>query len=355
MSQMLPLLAVAGLLLAPLGASADAVADFYAKRQIRLLIGYTAGGGYDLYARVLARHMSAHLPGNPTILPENMPGAGSLRAANYLYAAAPKDGTVFATFSRGMAMEAVLNHSQGVMFQAPNFNWLGSITDEVSVCAFTAASGVKTWADMKTASYTIGGTASGSDTDIFPTVLRDMFGLKLKLVTGFPGGSDVDLALRRKEIDGRCGWSWSSLMARDRSMYESHEIYVPLQIGLTRHAALPDVPSIVELGENPTDTAVLKLVASRQAMARPFAAPPGLPAERADALRAAILEKYNMSLGNGLGPLKDRVFRIGHLGDFSDLQLIGTLGGIEMGLRVAGVPHSRGGAQAAIDYLSGNA
>lgn len=288
MSVTFRLLAAAALLLAPMTASADAISDFYGKKQIRLLIGYSPGGGYDLYARVLARHMGEHLPGNPTILPENMPGAGSLRAANYLYAAAPKDGTVFGTFSRGMAMEALLSHSQGIQYDPAKFTWIGSVSDEVSVCAFTAASGIKTWADMKAGSYSIGGTASGSDTDIFPTVLRDMFGLKLKLVTGFPGGSDVDLALRRKEIDGRCGWSWSSLMARDRSMYESHEIVVPLQIGLKRHPELPDVPLITELGENPTDTAVLKLVASRQSMARPFAAPPGIPAERAEALRAAF-------------------------------------------------------------------
>ena len=272
-------------LLACAPARADEVADFYARHPIRMIIGYSTGGGYDLYARLLARYMGAHIPGKPTILPENMPGAGSLRAANYLYAAAPKDGSAIGTFSRGLAMEALLNHSQGVQFDAPKFTWLGSITDEVSVCAFSAASGVRNWADMQAKSYTIGGTASGSDTDIFPTVLRNLFGLKLKLVTGFPGGSDVDLALRRGEIDGRCGWSWSSLISRDKAMLDDKQIFITLQVGIGRHPDLPDVPLLTELSDDPAKKAVLKLISARQGMARPFVAPPGLPAPRAQALR----------------------------------------------------------------------
>jgi hypothetical protein len=205
-------------------AAADPVADFYAHKSIRVLIGYSTGGGYDLYARELAKYMGKYIPGTPTLLPENMPGAGSLRAANYLYAAAPKDGTVIGTFSRGLLMEGLLNHSQGVMYDATKFTWLGSVTDEVSVCAFSNASGVQTWQDMLDKSYTIGGTASGADTDIYPTLIKNLFGLKLKLVTGFPGGADVDLALRRHEVDGRCGWSLSSLISRDKPLLDNHEI-----------------------------------------------------------------------------------------------------------------------------------
>jgi tripartite-type tricarboxylate transporter receptor subunit TctC len=284
---------VLGLLLGfgPLGASgarADEVADFYARHPIRMIVGYSTGGGYDLYARLLARYMGQHLPGKPTILPENMPGAGSLRAANYLYAAAPKDGSAIGTFGRGLVMEALLNHSQGLIFQAPKFNWLGSVTDEVSVCAFNTSSGVTSWDDMKTKSYSVGGTASGSDTDIFPTVLRNMFGLKMKLVTGFPGGSDVDLAMQRGEVDGRCGWSWSTLISRDKPLLDQKKIAVTLQVGLTRHPDLPNVPLLTDLTDDPQKKSVLKLLSSRQAMARPFVAPPGVPAARVKALQDAF-------------------------------------------------------------------
>jgi tripartite-type tricarboxylate transporter receptor subunit TctC len=269
-------------------AAADPVADFYAHKSIRVLIGYSTGGGYDLYARELAKYMGKYIPGTPTLLPENMPGAGSLRAANYLYAAAPKDGTVIGTFSRGLLMEGLLNHSQGVMYDATKFTWLGSVTDEVSVCAFSNASGVQTWQDMLDKSYTIGGTASGADTDIYPTLIKNLFGLKLKLVTGFPGGADVDLALRRHEVDGRCGWSLSSLISRDKPLLDNHEIAVPVQFALSKSPELPDVPLVIDLTDDPKKVAVLKLIVSRQSMARPFAAPPGLPDDRAAALRSAF-------------------------------------------------------------------
>ena len=269
-------------------AMADPVADFYARKSIRVLIGFSTGGGYDLYARVLARYMGKYIPGNPTLLPENMPGAGSLRAANYLYAAAPKDGTVIGTFSRGLLMEGLLNHSQGVMYDATKFTWLGSVTNEVSVCGFTKASGIKSWQDMLSRPFTIGGTAAGADTDIYPTLIKNVFGMKLKLVTGFPGGTDVDLAMRRGEVDGRCGWSWSSLMSRDKQSYDNGDIVVTVQFALTKFADLPNVPLITQLSDDPKKVAVLKLIASRQSMARPFAAPPGLPAEREAALRTAF-------------------------------------------------------------------
>ncbi len=271
-------------------AAADPVADFYAKKPIRMLIGFSTGGGYDLYARLLARYMGKHIPGNPTILPENMPGAGSLRVANYLYNVAPKDGTVFGTFNRGLAMEGLLNHSPGLNYDATKFNWLGSITNEVSVCAFRKESGIATWQDMLTKPYVVGGTASGADTDIYPTVLKNAFDLKLKLITGFPGGTDVGLAMERHEVDGRCGWSWSTLMSRDRALYENKDIFVPIQLALVKHPDLPNVPLITELSADPKIVAVMKLIASRQTMARPFAAPPGLPADRAAALKTGFDE-----------------------------------------------------------------
>ncbi|HTY68804.1 MAG TPA: hypothetical protein VMH36_19285 [Alphaproteobacteria bacterium] len=266
-----------------------AVAQFYKGRTIQLYIGYSVGGGYDLYARELARYLGAHIPGNPTIVPQNMPGAGSLRLANYLYNVAPKDGTAMATFARGMATEPLLGGA-GTQFDARKFTWLGSITDEVSVCAFWHDSGVATWQDMLTKSYTVGGTGSASDTDVFPNAMKRIFHLNLKLVTGFPGGSDVVLALERGEVQGRCGWSWSSLVSRNKQLYDTKQIFVPVQLALRKHEDLPDVPLIVDETKDPKELRALRLIFARQSVARPYVAPPGLPEDRKQALRRGFDE-----------------------------------------------------------------
>jgi tripartite-type tricarboxylate transporter receptor subunit TctC len=271
----------------PSARAADAVESFYAGKNITLIIGYSAGGGYDTYARVLARHMGEHIPGKPTIVPQNMTGAGSLRATNYLYGVAAKDGTVMATFARGMAMEPLLNPT-GTQFDAQKLTWIGSVSNEVSICGFMAEAGIKTWQDMREKTYTLGGSGPGADTDIFPVMLRNMFGLKFKLATGYPGGADITLAMQRHEISGRCGWSWSSILSRNRDMLDAKAFTIPLQFALEKHEDLPDVPLVLELTKDPKQLAALKLIVSRQAMARPFAAPPGIPADRRDALRAAF-------------------------------------------------------------------
>ena len=271
----------------PSAHAADAVESFYAGKNVTLIIGYSAGGGYDTYARVLARHMGDRIPGKPTIVPQNMTGAGSLRAVNYLYGVAAKDGTVMATFARGMAMEPLLNPT-GTQFDAQKLTWIGSVSNEVSICGFMAEAGIKNWQDMREKSYTLGGSGPGADTDIFPVALKNMFGLKLKLATGYPGGADITLAMQRHEIDGRCGWSWSSILSRNHDMLDAKAFTIPLQFALEKHEDLPNVPLVLELTQDPKKLAALKLIVSRQAMARPFAAPPGIPADRRDALRAAF-------------------------------------------------------------------
>lgn len=267
--------------------AADSVADFYKGRTVTIDIGYSTGGGYDLYARVLARHLGDHIPGKPSVVPQNMPGAGSLKVVNYLANVAPKDGTVIATFARGMAMEPLFDKT-GIEFDAQKLSWIGSITNEVSVCAFRSESGIKTWQDMLTKSYTVGGTGSGSDTDVFPDVLRHMFHMKIKLVTGYPGGSDVLLAMQRGEVDGRCGWSWSSVKSTKYDLYQKKEITVPVQLALKKHPDLPDVPLVTEETKDPKELAALKLIFARQSVARPYATAPGVPAERVAALRKAF-------------------------------------------------------------------
>ena len=267
----------------------DAAANFYKGRAVQLLIGVSPGGGYDIYGRTLARYMGKHIPGNPTIVPQNMPGAGTLKVANYIYTVAPKDGTVFATFARGIPMEKLLGRTVGVQFDAPKFTWIGSITDEPSVCVFMKRSGVATWRDMQTKQWKVGGSGVATDLDIYANVLRNMFHLPGRLVSGFPGGQEVLLAMQRGEVDGRCSWSWSSLLSRDKFLLDQKLVNIPVQLGVERSAEIPaDVPLVVDLTNDPKEKAALKLIFSRQLMARPFAAPPGLPPARAKALRDAF-------------------------------------------------------------------
>jgi len=272
-------------------APAQTVADFYSGKNVNVLIGTSAGSGYDTYARALARHMGRHIPGNPRLVPQNMPGAGSLRAVNYLYGAAPRDGTVIAHFAPGVMFEPLLGRGVGAaQFEATKFSWIGSVSKEVGVCAFMASTGIKTWQDMQTRKYVVAATGGGAESDVFPTVLRNMFNLPLRVVAGYPGSTEMILAMERHEVDGRCGWSWTSLLSRSRSLLDSGQINLTLQIALQkdRHPALADVPLIVELTDDPQKKAALKLIIARQGIARPFAAPPGIPADRLRALREAF-------------------------------------------------------------------
>jgi tripartite-type tricarboxylate transporter receptor subunit TctC len=268
--------------------AADPIADFYSGRNVQLVIGYAPGGGYDVYARALARYMGRHIPGNPSIVVQNMPGAGSIKAANYLYNIAPKDGSAFGGFSRGAFLDPLLGRADGVQYVAAKYGWLGSISNEVGVCAFRSDSGIATWQDMQRKPYVIGSTGAGADSDVFPTVLRKMFGLPMKVVTGYHSAADVVLAISRKEVDGRCGWSWSSMMAWNKDLYQSKAVTVALQLASQKLAELPDTPSILEVARDADQQAALKLILSRQTMARPYVAPPGIPPERLAALRAAF-------------------------------------------------------------------
>src|SRR5215470_10680632 len=211
-------------------AQAQTVSDFYRGRTVNLVIGYAPGGGYDLYARTLARHIAKHIPGNPSIVVQNMPGAGSIKAANYLYTIAPKDGLSFGGFSRGAFLDPLLGRGEGAQYEAAKFNWLGSISNEVGVCAFRAGAGIKSWQDMRAKPFIIGATGAGADSDVFPVVLRKMFKLQMKLVAGYHSAAEVVIAIKRSEVDGRCGWSWSSLVSWNREMYESKQIDVVLQL-----------------------------------------------------------------------------------------------------------------------------
>src|SRR5262249_15388948 len=220
--------------LAGLAAHGDPVADFYAGKTLRILVGFSPGGGYDLYARTLARYLGKHIPGGPTVVVQNMPGAGSLKVVNWLYNAAPRDGTALATFARGIVFEPLLGHPEGTQFEAARFNWIGSISNEVSVCALNSASGIRTFADMQAKPFRIGASGIGADSDIFPVVIRNLFGLPMRLVAGYQGGADMVLAMERREIDGRCGWAWASPGARNKAV-----LHAPQNAGAPQIAPRP--------------------------------------------------------------------------------------------------------------------
>jgi tripartite-type tricarboxylate transporter receptor subunit TctC len=268
--------------------SAAAPADFYKGRNVQLIVGFSAGGGYDLYARVLARHMGRHIPGNPSVVPQNMPGAGSVKAANYIYSVAPKDGTAFGIFDRGLPMERLLGRTEGQHFDATKFTWIGSVTDEPAVCGFSAKSGIRSWQDMKVKPFKVGGAGATADDEIYPAVLKNMFHLPVRVVSGFPGRAETVLSIQRGEIDGLCGWSWSSLMSRDKQLLDSKQINVALELGVDKTLDLPGVPVLGDLTGDAKQKAALKLIFSRLTIARPFAAPPRLSAERAQTLRDAF-------------------------------------------------------------------
>ena len=237
--------------------AAEPSASFYAGKTLRILVGFGPGGGYDLYARALGRYLGEHVPGNPTVVVQNMVGAGSLKVVNYLFNAAPRDGTVIATFARGIVFEPLIGHPDGAQFDAPKFAWIGSISNEVSVCAIMSTRGIASWEDIKSKPTLIGASGAGADSDVFAAVLRKLFGLPMRIVTGYPDGANLNLAMERGEIDGRCGWSWNSIVSGKRDWLANKQIKVTVQIALAKHEDLPDVPLIVDLVRDPRRTAAL--------------------------------------------------------------------------------------------------
>jgi tripartite-type tricarboxylate transporter receptor subunit TctC len=265
----------------------DAVADFYRGKNVNLIVGYSAGGGYDTYARIVARHLGKHIPGQPSVVVQNMPGAGSLKLANFLFNVAPKDGATIGTFSRGMAMEPLIGGTN-VQFDSTRFAWLGSGTNEVSVFTVWHTAPIRTWQDMLEKPFTVGGEGSGSDPDIYALLLKNAFGAKLKLISGYPGTAEIAIALERGEVDSRASWSWSSLKALRPQWITEKKVHFPVQLNLAKGAELQDVPAILEFAKQERQRQMLRLILSRQEMARPFAAPPGVPNERLAALRKAF-------------------------------------------------------------------
>ncbi len=279
--------ALSGLFSAAPALSQQSVADFYRGRSIDVYSGLSAGGVYDISMRLLSRHMGKYIPGNPSLVPRNMEGAAGLRLANWLYQLAPKDGTAFGTFARGSSFDTLLG-VPGALFDAASFNWIGSTNDEVSICAAWHTSGVTKIEQLRDRELIVGSTGGSGDDEQFPKIVNGVLGTKMRTVSGYPGGNEIKMAMERGEVNGRCGWSWSSVKATQGQWLKDKTISIFVQLSLRKHPDLPDVPMVMDLAKTDEDRQIFKVIFARQVMAWPFTAPPGVPADRVAALRKAF-------------------------------------------------------------------
>jgi tripartite-type tricarboxylate transporter receptor subunit TctC len=267
-------------------AVAQPAAEYYAGKTVNVIIGFGPGGGYDRWGRTVAHHIGKHLPGNPTVVAQNMPGAGSYVAASHIYGAAPKDGTVFAIIARDAAL-GPLSGAPGARFDATKMSWLGSPTKEHNVCIAYHTAKVKDVQQLHDTQLILGDTGPGTGTRSYPKVLNELLGFKFKLVGGFQSSADVFLAMERGEVDGICE-SLDSVLSRRPDWISSKKVTVLLQAGSAPHPELKGVPFVLDLARNDEERQVLEFLYAGQGIGRPFVAPPDLPAERLKMLRDAF-------------------------------------------------------------------
>ena len=260
--------------------------SFYAGKTVTLLIGFGSGGGNDIWARMVARHMGKHLPGNPNIVPQNLPGAGGLLVANQLYNVSPKDGSVIALINRGIPMEPLLGGA-GTQFDPLKFNWLGSPDRDTAICVSRKDSGVATMQDLFQKELVMGATGSGADSAVYPEFMHLLLGMKFKVVKGYKGSNEVRLAMERGEVQGICG-SNDSVMNSD--IGRSGKLVVLFQARLEPDPRLKDLPLGSASARTAEERQILELFFMRATLGRPFVAPPGLPAERVATLRKAFAD-----------------------------------------------------------------
>ena len=276
------------LLWAGAASPAWAQAPSLAGKTVQMIIGFGAGGGYDAWGRVVARHISKHLPGNPTVVPQNMPGAGSFLAANNIYNIAPKDGTAMGIIARDAALGPITGAS-GARFDPTKLTWLGTPTTETNVCIAynTPSLRVKTFKDLYQSELVVGDTGVGTGTHAYPKALNALLGTKFKIISGFPASSDVFLAMERGEVDGICE-SLDSVSGKRPDWIKNNKVVILLQGGATPNAELKDVPFVVDLARNAEEKQAIEFLYAGQGIGRPFIAPPDMPAERAKMVRDAF-------------------------------------------------------------------
>jgi tripartite-type tricarboxylate transporter receptor subunit TctC len=271
---------------------ARSVVDFYRGKQIMLVTSASVGGGYDQYARLLAKHMPRHIPGEPNIIVQNMVGAEGLRAANYLYNVAPQDGSVIGGLQRntGLARFYDFNNS-GIQFDARKFYWLGSPQQEIGLFILSTKSGMSSIEDLKTREVTVSATANNSPTTVYSRILNATIGTKLKPIAGYDGSQACLMALERGEVDAHIsGGSSAPFRARIEPWLAKGDAKVIMQMGMKRDAAFPDVPTAIEVEKTPAEKQLFDIAFAEQVMGRPFVLPPGVPLDRVAVLRTAFNE-----------------------------------------------------------------
>lgn len=274
-------------LLAAGSARADALSDFYTGKTITVIVGADSGGGYDAQGRLMARHIGRFLPGTPNAIVQNMPGAGSLTAANQLYNVSPKDGTVMGLLQRGV-FSAKFTNPQGVRFDLTKFNWVGNLSAETGVVIAWANSPFKTIEDVMNQEMLVGGTGPHIDTETSPRMMNALIGTKFKIISGYPGTTDAVLAMERGEVQGMGDWSWSNVKTRRPDYLREGKVRVLMQMSTQKEPDLPNVPLAMDFVKTPEQRELMTLFLAQKSAARPVVAPPGIPADRVKAIRAAF-------------------------------------------------------------------
>jgi tripartite-type tricarboxylate transporter receptor subunit TctC len=273
-------------------AGAQAAKDYYRGKTINLIVGGTAGGGVDVSARIMARYLGKYLPGNPSVVAQLMPGAGGVRAIDYLNSKAPRDGTALALLPPGPLLEPMIGKRQA-SYRIADFNAIGAMTKELSLCASWHLSRFKTIAQAQDSQMIVAGTGAASTPDIYPIVLNELIGTKFKVITGFQGGQESILAIERGEVDGRCGWGWSSIKSTKPDWVNDKKLNYLLQFALEKSPEFKDVPLVMDLIHDASDKQLMRLLLAPLALNKPIFGPPGIPNERLAELRQAFVSAMN--------------------------------------------------------------
>lgn len=271
-------------------AGAETVEEFYKKTRVTVAIGSGPGGSHDLNCKLIARHIGKHLPGNPTVIAQNVPGAGSLQLANQLYTTAPRDGSYFGGMQRAAVFEDLYEEKDKsrAKFDAPKLNWLGSPDRITGVAIAWHTSPIKSYDDLYKREMIVG--SSGGTTTTVPLLLRSVLGMQFKVVKGYTSGGDVDLAIERGEVEGRVPIAWGGLKSRGGDWIDGKKVVMLFQTGLTRHSELPNLPLALEFAKNPDDKKLMELFFAAEEIGYPYAAPPDMPADRLAVLRKAFAD-----------------------------------------------------------------
>lgn len=273
-------------------AAADPVADFYKGKQIKFVIGYPAGSGYDVHARLLARHLARHIPGEPGIVAQNMEGAGSVRVANYVYNIAAKDGLTLGAINRSVPLSPLLGTAEKdqAKFDALQFGWIGSINSSITVGIVWAASGITKFDELLTREVIVSADSPTSDSYVFAHILNNILGTKLKIIPGYSGSNNSYLAMERGEVTGYMGTSYSSLKATRLEWIRDHKVNVLIQVSLTKDPELPGVPLVTSYTKTAAQKQALEVILAPQQMSRPYMTTPGVDPARLKALQDAFME-----------------------------------------------------------------